>query len=119
MLFIIRNWNNNKKLNNKIIYVIKSCHEANLDENCLAQVEHFSHVNTGWKVSHAGEISHLIQTAPKSSFLVSGVSRTSSAIPEDFSTILIISLKIGADSLSCEKIVLLSYMKIFLFFIVC
>ena len=33
--------------------------QVNWDENYLTHVEHFSHENLDWKVSHSGEKSHL------------------------------------------------------------
>ena len=75
MLLIIWNWNKNKKViyTTKATYVLKIDEQADWmrsiwlrwevsdwDEKYLSQVEHFSHISQGRKVSHSGEASHLL-----------------------------------------------------------
>ena len=61
-LSVIRYWNKNKHMSKQWNWhnFLKIVMQANWDEKHLTQVGYFSDVNVGWKVSHSGEMSHLI-----------------------------------------------------------
>ena len=52
-LFVIQNWSKNLKNKWKQHKYLKISMQANWDEKYLTQVEHFSHVNMGWKAFYS------------------------------------------------------------------